>query len=238
LERKMAAAQGVNRSQFIAKFDHELKSLINEGVTGQAGASAATSAASHHAPLTPEPKLPSMPASTLTQHAVMASIANAPRTTSASRPGGISALGRFGTMGVAVAIMGGYIWLQNAPKMAIQSAGNKAGLTASLPGYVPSSYALASTNTQPGLVTLSFKSPSQPAALTIGQKRTTWDSQSLLDNVIAKKTADYNAVQGQGLTIYLYGQNQAAWVNHGIWYSIEGASRLSREQILKIAYSL
>jgi hypothetical protein len=134
--------------------------------------------------------------------------------------------------------MGSYIWLQNYPKLAIQNASNQAGVSASLPSYLPSSYNLSSTKTSPGQVSLSFSSPGAPDILKIDQHRTTWDSSSLLDNVVAHQTDDYSTVQGQGLTIYIFGQNQAAWVNHGIWYSIAGAAKLSRDQILKIAYSL
>lgn len=142
------------------------------------------------------------------------------------------------TTAAAVTIMGGYIWLQNYPKFALQNASNQAGLTATLPSYIPSSYTLAHTDTSPGLVTLNFASPTTSSLLKIAQTRTAWDSSSLLDNYVIKHTDDYTTIQGQGLTIYLFNNNQAAWVNHGIWYSIEGATRLSREQILKIAYSL
>jgi hypothetical protein len=134
--------------------------------------------------------------------------------------------------------MSGYIWLENYPKLALQSASTQAGLNASLPGYLPSSYNLADTQTRPGLVTLSFTSPSAGEILKIKQHRTSWDSHSLLDNYVAKQTDDYSTIHGQGLTLYVFGHNQVAWVNHGIWYSIEGAGRLSREQLLKIAYSL
>lgn len=142
------------------------------------------------------------------------------------------------TTAAAIAIMGGYIWLQNYPKLALQNASNQAGVSASLPGYLPSSYNLIATKTSPGLVTLDFTSPSVSEVLKIAQHRTSWDSNSLLDNFVAKQADAYSTVHGQGLTIYVFGQNQATWVNHGVWYSIEGASKLSREQILKIAYSL
>ena len=145
---------------------------------------------------------------------------------------------RVGTTIAAVAIMAGYIWVQNYPKLALQNASSQAGLTASLPSYLPSSYTLKNTDTKPGVVTLTFNSPSAGDALKIDQRSTSWDSSSLLDNYVAKAADDYATVQGQGLTIYLFNNNQAAWVNHGIWYSIAGAGRLSREQILKIAYSL
>ncbi len=153
-------------------------------------------------------------------------------------PSASSRGGRVAAVLAAIVVMSGYVWFQNYPKMAIQSAGSKAGLNASMPAYVPSSYSLKKTTTQPGLVTLQFASPNQPQRLTINQHRTEWDSDSLLDNFVAKQGTDYTAVNGQGLTIYLFGQNQAAWINHGVWYSITGATRLNREQILKMAYSL
>jgi hypothetical protein len=190
-----------------------------------------------------------MPRLAATQHEAMTKLPRyAPPATSTPKPAPalrtrsrltISPQGsRVLSIATAVVIMGGYIWLQNYPKLAIQNASDRAGLAATLPTYIPSSYNLAGTATSPGAVTLKFTSPSAGEALKISQQRTTWDSSSLLDNYIAKSADDYAAVQGQGLTIYFFGQNQASWVNHGIWYSIQGAARLSREQILKIAYSL
>jgi hypothetical protein len=145
---------------------------------------------------------------------------------------------RFATTAAAIVILGGYVWLQNYPKLAVQNAGSQAGLTAALPSYLPSSYSLAGTTTGPGLLTLKFHSPSADKPLTIAQRRTSWDPSSLLDNFVAKNADDYAAVEGQGLTIYLYGNNSATWVNHGIWYTLAGTDHLSRDQVLKIAYSL
>ena len=190
-------------------------------------------AATHHAAMTrlvpaPENLPPNAPMSHL------------PTSSRSWRPhlGLSSNTNRTVTTVAAVAIMSGYIWVQNYPKFALQSANSQAGVAASLPSYLPSSYTLKHTDTSPGLVTLNFGSPSATEALKIEQHRTTWDSSSLLDNFVTKNTDDYSTVLGQGLTIYLFSNNQAAWVNHGIWYSIAGAGHLSREQILKIAYSL
>jgi hypothetical protein len=196
---------------------------------------------SHHAAATSA--MPSdLPHLAATQHEAMAHLpqpapAPAPKPASSPRLHG-PGTSRFLTTAAAVAIMSGYIWLQNYPKLALQSASAKAGIAASLPGFVPSSYNLVRTDTGSGQVTLSFASPSVPEPLTIDQQRTSWDSSSLLDNFVAKKADAYSTALGQGLTIYLYGANKATWVNHGVWYSIDGASRLSRDQILKIAYSL
>ncbi len=145
---------------------------------------------------------------------------------------------RLATATAIVVIMGGYIWFNNYPKLALQGADAKAGISATLPSFIPSSYTLASTNTAPGVITLKFTSPSAQTPLTIAQSRTTWDNNSLLDDYVSEASDDYAAVNGQGLTIYLFGNNNATWVNHGIWYQLEGASQLSRDQILKIVYSL
>ena len=134
--------------------------------------------------------------------------------------------------------MAAYVWTQNYPKMALQSADNQAGISATLPSFMPSSYSLTRTAVGPGAITLSYGSPSVATVLKIAQTRSTWDTDSLLENVVSKEADDYAAVQGEGLTIYMYNDNEATWVNHGILYNIEGAALLSRNQILNIAYSL
>lgn len=146
---------------------------------------------------------------------------------------------RYAGIAAVVVLMTGYVWLQNYPKLKLHSASGKAGFALILPSYLPSSYSLSGpVEAVRGRATMSFKSPSVQSVLKISQQLTTWDSSSLRDNVISGQSKDFTSVQGQGLTIYLWGKNQAAWVNHGIWYGIEGTEKLSREQILKIAYSL
>lgn len=239
-------AKQFNRSPAINKFANSFGDATLE--TLEAPVHPLKAAASASPPISrPTALAPAMPRLTVTQHEAMTRLpATPPATPKATRPKAGRAKRRLFTpqtsrpltVVAALLIMGGYVWVQNYPKLALQSASNAAGLVATLPGYLPSSYNLAKTQTSPGLVSLKFTSPSIGEILQINQHRTSWDSSSLLDNFVTKQTDDYSTVHGQGLTIYLFGQNQAAWVNHGIWYNIEGAARLSREQILKIAYSL
>jgi hypothetical protein len=145
----------------------------------------------------------------------------------------------FATAAAAIAIIGGYIWFHNYPHLAISTAADKAGFSASLPNFVPSSYNLnGPVSYAPGLVTLNFASPSFKDPLKIIQQPTTWDTRSLLDNYVAQKSSSYSTVTGQGLTIYLFNNGQqAAWVNQGIWYTVVGATHIGRDQLLKMAYS-
>ncbi|TAK89748.1 hypothetical protein EPO04_01425 [Patescibacteria group bacterium] len=138
----------------------------------------------------------------------------------------------------AIAIIGGLIWMQNSPKLAFRSAATQAGVQASLPTYVPSSYRqVGPAAVAPGQLTLTFQSTNKDSEMQIIQRRTAWDSNSLRENFVGRQSDQYLAVQGQGLTIYLFG-DRASWVNHGVWYTVEGTSRLSQEQVLKIAYGL
>lgn len=139
---------------------------------------------------------------------------------------------------LAIVVMGGYIWLQNYPRMQLSVISGKTGFTATLPGYVPPSYNLhGNVAYSAGQVTLHYAAAGLPG-FNISQHVTSWDAASLLDNFVTKQAANYTAVEGQGLTIYLFGKGEAAWVNHGLWYSITGDTELSRSQILNIAYSL
>ena len=217
-EERFERAKTAKRSQAVSKFSRPAEPTHEAAV--------ALAPATNHTP---------MPTAAQAHHEALGRLIDqmpAPRL-----PNATSRNGRGGAVVAAVMIMGGYVWLQNYPKMVIQSAGNQAGIAASVPSYVPSSFSLAKTSSQPGLVTLDFHGIDNQA-LTIAQNRTEWDSQSLRDNFVAKQDVAYAPVEAKGLTVYLNKDNQATWVNHGVWYKITGTTRLSREQILKIAYSL
>lgn len=136
-----------------------------------------------------------------------------------------------------IVLMGGYIWVKNYPNLAIRAAANRAGISATLPAYLPAGFSLAGpVKFQSGEVTTKFNS--NDGNLTITQRRTDWDSNSLLDNYVSKQSNQYLAIPHEGVTVYFYNDNQATWVNQGIWYTIEGQSKLNRDQILKIIESL
>ncbi len=186
------------------------------------------------------PKLSAqLPSHAETHHRAMSKLAAHHKATSHDQHHATSNIKRYGTVAAAVLIMGSYVWFQNFPKLELHSASSKAGFALTLPAYLPSSYSLTGpVEASNGSATISFKSPSATDALKITQNVTSWDTQSLRDNITNSKSKDFIAVEGQGLTIYLWGKNEAAWVNHGIRFGIEGTGKLSREQILKIAYSL
>jgi hypothetical protein len=84
---------------------------------------------------------------------------------------------------------------------------------------------------------LTFSANGGTSNYKINQQKSSWDSQAVLDNYVAAKTDTYDVNDTQGLTVYTYGNN-AAWVNHGVLYTISGNAPLKTEQVVKIATSL
>jgi hypothetical protein len=70
------------------------------------------------------------------------------------------------------------------------------------------------------------------------QTASNWDSQALKENFVATVGKDYQVVQSAGRTIYTYGDNNATWVNGGIWYKIDSAGSLTSVELVDLATSM
>lgn len=138
-----------------------------------------------------------------------------------------------------VLIIGAYLTWANIPGISVGFASSQAGITATYPQYKPDGYRLKQPVTySEGIVTLNFASNSDSSEYSVVQARSSWDSSAVLENVVKKATGEnYITTQESGLTIYSYEDN-AAWVNGGLLYTIESNAPLSGEQIRRIATSL
>lgn len=140
---------------------------------------------------------------------------------------------------IALVLLGGYLTYLNMPSLSVRVAAAQAGINATYPNYQPDGYSLNGTvGYSQGKVSMRFASNGGPTAFTINQAKSNWDSEAVLDNYVSPRAgAGYIPYTERGLTIYTYGNN-AAWVNGGILYTIEGDAPLSSEQIRRIATSL
>ena len=141
--------------------------------------------------------------------------------------------------GLAFMLLSAYMTYLYMPNLSTRVAATQAGIHAEYPSYLPSGYRLSGPVAyQPGEVSMKFAANAGPATYTLTQKRSTWDSSAVLENYVAPKAEqNYSTTQANGLTIYNY-ENNSAWVNGGILYTIEGDAPLSGEQIQRIARSL
>jgi hypothetical protein len=142
-------------------------------------------------------------------------------------------------LGIVVAVAVAYVVYLNMPTLSVRVAAAQAGINATYPQYQPDGYSLDGPVTfTDGAVSIHFSANTGNTKFVVTQTKSSWDSTAVLDNVVKKATGNnYITSQERGLTIFSYGGN-AAWVNAGILYTIQGDAPLSGDQIRRIATSL
>lgn len=139
----------------------------------------------------------------------------------------------------ALLLLGGFILFQNSPNLSMRLAATRAGFNAQLPNYQPAGFGMSGPiQYGPGQVTVNFRSNSDDRNFNLTQRVSQWNSESLLDNFVLANNKTYQTYQDRGRTIYIYDGNNATWVSGGVWYQIEGNSRLSSDQLLRVANSI
>jgi len=136
-------------------------------------------------------------------------------------------------------VIGSLIYV-NLTNISVSVASMQAGINASFPEYYPDGYSVhgpvSYTN---GQVTINFHANTGEGEFVIKQSRSPLDSSALKIQVDKESNNQTSQSQEGGLTIYTYNDNNnAAWVNGGILYSISGNAKLSSAQIRHIATSL
>ena len=143
-----------------------------------------------------------------------------------------------GAGALAIVLLAGFIGYQQLPNLKFQYASNQAGFHAGLPRYHPAGFSLGKLSYQAGAINVNFQSNSDDRAYAINQKASGWDSQALRDNFVATSGQPYHTATAAGRTIYLYGNNNATWVNGGVWYTVQAGSSLTERQVTSLAASM
>lgn len=147
---------------------------------------------------------------------------------------------RFMTVGsssLAIMLLAGYFTYLSMPQLSIRMAAVQSGINAKYPGYSPSGYSLSGPIAfKDGEVSMKFAYAGGEQSYTINQIRSTWDSSAVKEFVSSQSNNVATTVSG-GLTVYTY-DNNAAWVNGGVFYTLRGDAPLSSDQIAKIATSM
>lgn len=132
----------------------------------------------------------------------------------------------------------GYLMYLNMPNISVLVASAQAGINAKYPEYRPDGYSTdGPVSYKSGEVTINFKSNTGNDNFTIKQAKSSWDSSAVKNMVDKDSKSEFITTEERGLTIYTYNGN-AAWVNGGILYTINGNAPLSGDQIRRIAVSL
>lgn len=143
------------------------------------------------------------------------------------------------SVSIIIILLGVYLVYLNMPGLSVRIAASQVGINATYPEYKPDGYSLDGPVTfNDSQVMINFAANTGSSKFSLNQSKSSWDSSAVLDNIVRKKVGEkYITSQERGLTVYTYNGN-AAWVNAGILYTIEGDAPLSGEQIRRIATSL
>jgi hypothetical protein len=140
---------------------------------------------------------------------------------------------------LAAVLLVGFFAVQNVPNLSMRVAATRAGFNATMPGYQPSGFSFKGPiNFSPGQVIISFKSNTDGRAYEVKQQASKWNSEALLVNYVQKSDRQYQTYLDRGRTLYIYDGSNATWVNDGVWYTIEGESSMTTDQLIRIAASI
>lgn len=145
------------------------------------------------------------------------------------------------TLSCALLLLAGFFGYQNSAAISMKVAASRAGVDAQLPGYKPAGFGMdGGVKSEPGKVSVSFKSRTDDKHFTVSQQASSWNSASLLANHVTKEHCDtcFQTWQNDGKTVYIYDNSNATWVNGGVWYKVEGNADLTSDQLLRLANSL
>jgi hypothetical protein len=157
---------------------------------------------------------------------------HAKRSATLKRIGGVAA------STLAILLIVGFVAYMNATSLQMRLASSRAGISASLPKWQPDGFKVGNFSYSPGTVTVSFRDSVTAKGFNLAQTASNWDSSTLLSDYVLPNNDTYNAVQSDGTTIYTYGNNNATWVNGGIWYKLTTDGSLSTSQIVHLATSM
>ena len=144
----------------------------------------------------------------------------------------------FSASAAVVAVLG-LIVRFNMPDVSVRVAAMQTGIEATYPTYIPRGYQLNSVTTdKENGITMEF-SDSEKHTFTINEKKSSWDSNALLNNYVKERWgSDYTALREHGITIYVSDGN-ATWVNGGLVYNLASDTGvLTKKQIKNIVTSL
>jgi len=142
------------------------------------------------------------------------------------------------SLSIVLLIIVGYFTYVNIPSLSVRVASAQAGINATYPEYQPDGYSLNGPVTySDGEVTINFNANTGDSKFIIKQSKSPWDSSAVKNKVNKDSKGQFITTEERGLTIYTY-DNNAAWVNGGVLYNINGDAPLSGDQIRRIAISL
>jgi hypothetical protein len=121
--------------------------------------------------------------------------------------------------------------MQNNKTVAVTTTGS------SLPAYVPAGFKLSHVSDTTNKSTAYYSDKTTGQAYNISEQPSLWGSSDLKTNYVNNIDPSAVTKNDGGEVVYLYGNEDATWVNNSIWYVIDSNGQLMNSQLLDIAKS-
>ena len=138
---------------------------------------------------------------------------------------------------LAVLLIAGFVAYSQRAAITLRFANAKAGFQAQLPNWTPSGFGVSKFTYAPGSVAVDYSRSGTSRHYTFSQSTSKFNSDDVLKTITPHNTT-YQTLQNGGRTIYIFGNNNAAWVDRGKLYKITSDGNLSTSDILAIATSV
>lgn len=137
----------------------------------------------------------------------------------------------------AVAVTGlGVLIMNSVPDISLQVAAMQVGIDATYPAYVPRGFSMTNVTSADGRIRLTFSN--NETTFVITESQSSWDTSAVLNNYVKPEWPAYTTTHENGITVYINNSN-AAWVNGGIFYTIEcETGALTKKQLTNIVAGL
>ena len=137
----------------------------------------------------------------------------------------------------AVAVTGlGILIMNSVPDISLQVAAMQVGIDATYPAYVPRGFSMTNVTSADGRIRLTFSN--NETTFVITESQSSWDTSAVLNNYVKPEWPAYTTTHENGITVYINNSN-AAWVNGGIFYTIEcETGALTKKQLTNIVAGL
>ena len=137
----------------------------------------------------------------------------------------------------AVAVTGlGVLIMNSVPDISLQVAAMQVGIDATYPAYVPRGFSMTNVTSADGRIRLTFSD--NETTFVITESQSSWDTSAVLNNYVKLEWPAYTTTHENGITVYINNSN-AAWVNGGIFYTIEcETGALTKKQLTNIVAGL
>lgn len=138
---------------------------------------------------------------------------------------------------LAVLLMAGAITYGHRTGITLRYADAKAGFHAKLPGWTPHGFGISDFEYKPGVVTANYDRSGTSRHYSFSQSITQLTSDQLLTDIVQHHKT-YQTLQNANRAIFIYGDNNAAWIDEGKLYQITSDGNLTTSDLLSIATSV